>query len=85
MTGRLCGPGLDNEPAVLQPRHGVLKNLKHVRTYTMLPILSSIPLLENDLLVRRKRRLAYVGWSVAIIFGIGAMTGSMYYHYFLTS
>jgi uncharacterized protein involved in exopolysaccharide biosynthesis len=62
-----------------------LKNLKDVRTYTQLPILSSIPLLENDLLVRRKRRLAYVGWSAAIILGVVAMTGSMYYHYFLTS
>ena len=70
---------------VREVRDTSLKNLKDVRTYTQLPILSSIPLLENDLLVRRKRRLAYVGWSAAIIFGIVAMTGSMYYHYFLTS
>lgn len=62
-----------------------LKNLKDVRAYTNLPILSSIPLLENDLLVRRKRRLAYVGWSAAVILGIVAMSGSMYYHFFLTS
>jgi succinoglycan biosynthesis transport protein ExoP len=62
-----------------------LKNLKDVRAYTQLPILSSIPLLENDLLVRRKRRLAYVGWSAAVILGIIAMSGSMYYHYFMTS
>lgn len=62
-----------------------LKNLKDVRAYTNLPILSSIPLLENDLLVRRKRRLAYVGWSASIILGIVAMSGSMYYHYFLLS
>jgi uncharacterized protein involved in exopolysaccharide biosynthesis len=70
---------------VKEVRDSSLKNLKDVRAYTQLPILSSIPLLENDLLVRRKRRLAYVGWSAAIIFGIVAMTGSMYYHYFLTS
>jgi len=70
---------------VKELRDTSLKNLKDVRTYTQLPILSSIPLLENDLLVRRKRRLAYVGWSAAVIFGIVAMTGSMYYHYFLTS
>lgn len=60
-----------------------LKNLKDVRAYTNLPILSSIPLLENDLLVRRKRRLAYVGWSAAVILGMVAMCSSMYYHYFL--
>jgi succinoglycan biosynthesis transport protein ExoP len=70
---------------VKEVRDTSLKNLKDVRTYTQLPILSSIPLLENDLLVRRKRRLAYVGWSAAVIFGVVAMTGSMYYHYFLTS
>jgi polysaccharide biosynthesis transport protein len=70
---------------IKEVRDTSLKNLKDVRTYTQLPILSSIPLLENDLLVRRKRRLAYVGWSAAVIFGVVAMTGSMYYHYFLTS
>jgi uncharacterized protein involved in exopolysaccharide biosynthesis len=70
---------------IKEVRDTSLKNLKDVRAYTQLPILSSIPLLENDLLVRRKRRLAYVGWSAAIIFGVVAMTGSMYYHYFLTS
>jgi uncharacterized protein involved in exopolysaccharide biosynthesis len=69
---------------IKEVRDTSLKNLKDVRAYTQLPILSSIPLLENDLLVRRKRRLAYVSWSAAIILGIVAMTGSMYYHYFLT-
>jgi succinoglycan biosynthesis transport protein ExoP len=70
---------------VREIRDTSLKNLKDVRAYTQLPILSSIPLLENDLLVRRKRRLSYVGWSAAVILGIVAVTGSMYYHYFLTS
>ncbi|MCU1259192.1 MAG: lipopolysaccharide biosynthesis [Bryobacterales bacterium] len=60
-----------------------LKNLKDVRAYTNLPILSSIPLLENDLLERRKRRLSYVGWSAAVILGIVAMSGSMYYHFYV--
>jgi len=68
---------------VREMKDSSLKNLKDVRAYTNLPILSSIPLLENDLLVRRKRRLAYVGWSASIILGIVAMSGSMYYHYFL--
>ena len=59
-----------------------LKNLKDVRAYTNLPVLSSIPLLENALLVRRKRRLFWLAWSTAIIVGTIAMSGSMYYYYF---
>lgn len=57
-----------------------LKNLKDVRAYTNLPVLSSIPLLENTLLVRRKRRIAYLGWSAAIIIGLLAVSASLYYH-----
>lgn len=58
-----------------------LKNLKDVRAYTNLPVLSSIPLLENALLVRRKRRLLWLAWSSAIIIGTIAMSGSAYYYY----
>ena len=58
-----------------------LKNLKDVRAYTNLPVLSSIPLLENALLVRRKRRLAWLAWSSALIVGSILMSGAMYYHY----
>jgi uncharacterized membrane protein YgdD (TMEM256/DUF423 family) len=60
-----------------------LKNLKDVRAYTNLPVLSSIPLLENALLVRRKRRLAWLAWSSAIIVGTILMSGAMYYHFVL--
>jgi uncharacterized protein involved in exopolysaccharide biosynthesis len=59
-----------------------LKNLKDVRAYTNLPVLSSIPLLENALLVRRKRRLLWLAWSSAIIFGSIAMSAAAYYKYF---
>jgi succinoglycan biosynthesis transport protein ExoP len=59
-----------------------LKNLKDVRAYTNLPVLSSIPLLENALLVRRKRRLLWLAWSSAIIIGSIAMSGAAYYYYF---
>jgi len=58
-----------------------LKNLKDVRAYTNLPVLSSIPLLENTMLVRRKRRLAYLAWSAAVIVGLLAVSASLYYHY----
>jgi uncharacterized protein involved in exopolysaccharide biosynthesis len=59
-----------------------LKNLKDVRAYTNLPVLSSVPLLENALLLRRKRRLFWLAWSSAIIIGSIAMSGSAYYYYF---
>jgi uncharacterized protein involved in exopolysaccharide biosynthesis len=57
-----------------------LKNLKDVRAYTNLPVLSSIPLLENTMLVRRKRRLAYLAWSAAVIVGMLAVSAALYYH-----
>jgi polysaccharide chain length determinant protein (PEP-CTERM system associated) len=59
-----------------------LKNLKDVRAYTNLPVLSSIPLLENALLVRRKRRLLWLAWSGAVVVGSIAMSGAVYYYYF---
>jgi uncharacterized protein involved in exopolysaccharide biosynthesis len=59
-----------------------LKNLKDVRAYTNLAVLSSIPLLENALLMRRKRRLFWLAWTSAVIVGTIAMAGSMYYYYF---
>jgi polysaccharide biosynthesis transport protein len=58
-----------------------LKNLKDVRAYTNLPVLSSIPLLENALLIRRKRRLQWLAWFSAIIIGSVAMSASAYYYY----
>jgi succinoglycan biosynthesis transport protein ExoP len=60
-----------------------LKNLKDVRAYTNLPVLSSIPLLENALLVRRKRRLAWLAWSSALIIGSILMCSAVYYHLYL--
>jgi polysaccharide biosynthesis transport protein len=59
-----------------------LKNLKDVRAYTNLPVLSSVPLLENALLVRRKRRLFWLAWTSAFIFGTLAVLAAMYYYYF---
>ncbi|MBS1832360.1 MAG: hypothetical protein JST65_06600 [Acidobacteria bacterium] len=58
-----------------------LKNLKDVRAYTKMPILGSIPLLENDLVVRRRRRIAWLGWTVAVIIGVALMAASVIYYY----
>lgn len=58
-----------------------LKNLKDVRAYTQLAVLGSIPLLENDLVIRRRRRLTWLAWSTAFLLGILVMSGSIYYYY----
>ena len=58
-----------------------LKNLKDVRAYTNLPVLCSIPLLENTMLVKRKRRLTYLAWSAAVLVGAAVVTGSVVYYY----
>jgi len=58
-----------------------LKTLKDVRAYTQLAILGSVPLLENDLVVMRRRRMAWLAWTTACVFSIAAMAGSVYYYY----
>jgi uncharacterized protein involved in exopolysaccharide biosynthesis len=58
-----------------------LKNLKDVRAYTQMAILGSIPLLENDLVVRRRRRLAWLGWTTACLFSAVAVSASIVYHW----
>jgi len=59
-----------------------LKNLKDVRAYTKLAVLGTVPLLENDLVARRKRRLAWLAWSTAFMVGAAAMAGAMFYYYY---
>jgi succinoglycan biosynthesis transport protein ExoP len=58
-----------------------LKNLKDVRAYTQMAILGSIPLLENDFVVRRRRRLAWLGWTTACLAAVVIMCGSVVYYY----
>ena len=58
-----------------------LKNLKDVRAYTQLTILGCIPLLENDLVVRRRRRLSLLAWSTACLVGTVVASASVYYYY----
>jgi uncharacterized protein involved in exopolysaccharide biosynthesis len=58
-----------------------LKNLKDVRAYTQMSILGSVPLLENDFVVRRRRRLAWLGWTTACLAAAVVMSGSVVYYY----
>jgi capsular polysaccharide biosynthesis protein len=62
-----------------------LKNLKDVRAYTNLPVLCSIPLLENTMLVKRKRRLTYLAWAAAVLVGAAAVSASLVYYYTQTA
>jgi len=58
-----------------------LKNLKDVRAYTQMSILGSIPLLENDFVVRRRRRLSWLGWTTACLASAVTIAGSIVYYY----
>lgn len=58
-----------------------LKNLKDVRAYTKLTVLGSIPLLENDFVVRRRRRLGWLAWAATFLLGILLMAGAVVYYY----
>lgn len=58
-----------------------LKNLKDVRAYTQMAILGSIPLLENDFVVRRRKRIVWLGWTTACLMAAVAMAGSIVYYY----
>jgi polysaccharide chain length determinant protein (PEP-CTERM system associated) len=65
----------------LEMKDTSLKNLKDVRAYTKMAILGSIPLLENDFVVRRRKRLAWLGWTTASLVAVVIMSGSVVYYY----
>jgi polysaccharide chain length determinant protein (PEP-CTERM system associated) len=58
-----------------------LKNLKDARVYTQLPILGSVPLLENDLVVQRRKQMMWIGWAGAMLVGLAIMAGSVARYY----
>jgi len=78
LAGLLIGVAM---AGVKEMKDTSLKNLKDVRVYTNLAVLSSIPLLENALLVRKQRRMAFLAWSVAFLIGLTGTTISVYYHF----
>src|SRR5580700_1109245 len=65
----------------LEMKDTSLKNLKDVRAYTKMAILGSIPLLENDFVVRRRKRLAWLGWTTASLVAVVIMSGTVVYYY----
>jgi uncharacterized protein involved in exopolysaccharide biosynthesis len=69
--------------AIREIKDTSLKNLKDARMYTQLSILGSVPLLENDLVVQRRKQMMWVGWATATLLGIAIM-GVSVAHYYLT-
>ena len=67
--------------AIREVRDTSLKNLKDARLYTQLSILGSIPLLENDVVVQRRKQVMWVGWATATILGLVVMAGSVAHYY----
>ncbi|MCC6588703.1 MAG: hypothetical protein IT168_18550 [Bryobacterales bacterium] len=78
LIGFVIGAGLC---AFREVKDHSLKTLKDIRAYTQFNVLGSVPLLENDLVVRRRRRLAIVGWTLACTLSVVLMSGSIYYYY----
>lgn len=67
--------------AVRELKDTSLKNLKDARLYTQLSILGSIPLLENDLVVQRRKQIMWVGWATAALAGLAIMGVTMAHYY----
>ncbi len=67
--------------AIREVKDTSLKNLKDARLYTNLNILGSIPLLENDLIVQRRKQIMWVGWAAATLVGLAIMAGSVAHYY----
>ncbi len=69
--------------AIREVRDTSLKNLKDARLYTQLSILGSVPLLENDVVIQRRKQVMWVSWATATILGIAIM-GASVAHYYLS-
>ncbi len=65
---------------VREMKDTTLKNLKDVRAYTQLTVLGCVPLLEGDVVVKRRKRVALLGWSTAIVVGVLVMGGAIAYY-----
>ena len=67
--------------AIREMRDTSLKNLKDARVYTQLSILGSIPLLEKDVVVQRRKQVMLVSWAAATVLGIAIVVGSVAHYY----
>ncbi len=71
----LCLAGLREMSTV------ALRSVKDVSAYSQLPILGTIPLFEGPGAVRRRKRSAWLAWSVASLAGAAIMSASVAHYY----
>lgn len=86
IVGAAMGAGLALGVVLIGAREAKdtsLKSLKDVRAYANVPVLSTIPLLENAVVVKRKRRLVWLAWSSAFIVGALLISASVLYYFFI--
>ena len=67
--------------ATREVKDTALNNLKDVRCYTQLPILATIPTLENDSVTRRRKRVHVLAWSGASVVSAIIISLSIGYYY----
>jgi len=67
--------------ALREVKDSSLKTLKDARLYSQLQILGSVPLLENDVVVQRRKQVMWVSWAAGTIVGLLIMAGSIVHYY----
>lgn len=67
--------------AIREVKDTSLKTLKDARMYTQLTVLGSVPFLENDVVVQRRKQVLWVSWATATVAGLVIMALSIGRYY----
>ena len=62
-------------------RDSSLHSVEEVGAYSALPVIGNIPLLEAPAVVRRRRRMLWLGWSTSAVTGAAAMLLAAAHYY----
>lgn len=77
VLGAIAGCGF---AAIRELRDTSLKTLKDIAAYTQFRVFGSVPLLENDLVIRRRKRLALLAWTTACAASVLVMGAAVLYY-----
>lgn len=77
ILGAVAGCGF---AAIRELRDTSLKTLKDIAAYTQFRVFGSVPLLENDMVVRRRKRLALLAWTTACAASVLIMGAAVLYY-----